>query len=165
MPATKPDYTQFNKLFLHHLNRLYFSKCYLAGKTPELTELASFNALKLAIGEFADDLKKQIERMEVIYKIINEIPSDANCNPIKAIIRDNFCLDEKQEMSALVDTDIILYIQMLEHINITACHMLKLLADKLEHPEVKQLLIECFDEAVDNDGLFKLIAKEYLGVE
>ncbi|MBE9582914.1 DUF892 family protein [Mucilaginibacter sp. JRF] len=165
MLATQPNMAQFNKLFLHNLNRLYFGKTYLAGKIKDLVELASFNSLKLALEEFADDLKKQTDRMELIYTIINEKPSDANCNPIKAIVRDNFCLDEKQDMPVLVDSDIMLYLQMLEHINITACHMLKLLADKLEHPEVKQLLIECFDEAVDNDGLFALIAKEYLGVE
>lgn len=165
MPLAPSTPHHLTRLFVHHLNRLYFSKCYLAGKIADLIDLASFNALELGLQEFADDLQKQIERMKAIYLIIDEKPSDTNCNPIKAIIRDNFCLDDEQEMSAQVDTDILLYIQMLEQINITACQMLKLLADKLGYPEVKQLLLECFDEAVDNNGLFELIAKEYLGVE
>ncbi|MCC8410058.1 DUF892 family protein [Mucilaginibacter sp. UR6-1] len=165
VPAKQPENEVFFKLFVHNLNRLYFGKCYLAGKIDDLITLASIKSLKLGLEEFADDIKREIDRMEVIYSIIGEKPSDANCNPIKSIVRDNFCLDEPQDMPVIVDTDIILYLQMLEHINISACRMLKLLADKLEHADVKQLLVECFDEAVDNDGLFELIAKEYLGVE
>lgn len=163
--VNKLDNASFYTLFMHNLNRLYFGKRYLAGKINELIDLASFRSLKLGLEEFAEDLERQIERMDAIYKIIGEKPSDENCNPIKSIIRDNFCLDDPQNSAVVNDTDIMLYLQMLEHINITACHMLKLLADKLNNTEVKQLLIECFDEAVDNDGLFGLISKEYLGVE
>src|SRR6218665_4006507 len=112
------------QVFLHNLNRLYFGKCYLNGQLAELIDLASFNSLKLGLQEFGDDIKKQIERMQLIYKFIDETPSDKNCNPIKSIIRDKFCLDDKQALTILTDTDIILYVQMLEHINIAACRLL-----------------------------------------
>jgi ferritin-like metal-binding protein YciE len=150
------------KVFVHNLNRIYFAKCYLDRKMPNLIEMASFKGLQLGMDEFWADVKKQIARMEMIYKIINELPSDKNCNPLKAIIKDEFCLEQKNEMAILQDMDLIMYMQMLEHINIATYGLLKTVAHQLNYDHIEQLLQECFDECVDNDDLFDLIAKEYI---
>ena len=150
------------KVFVHNLNRIYFAKCYLDGQMQRLIGLASFKGLQLGMTEFWDDVKKQIKRMDEVYKIINELPSDKNCNPLKAIVKDGFCLDEKHELPILNDMDIILYLQMLEHINIACYGLLKVIAKQLKYRQIEQLLKECFDECVDNDQLFVLIAKEYV---
>ena len=154
-----------NKVFIHNLNRIYFAKCYLNKKMEHLIEMASFKTLQLGMHEFWADVKKQIKRMEEIYVLIDEMPSDKDCNPIKAIIKDEFCLEDKHELSILNDMDIIMYMQMLEHINMTSYRLLKTVASELKNSEIKQLLIECFDECVDNDHLFMLIAKEYIEIE
>lgn len=150
------------KVFVHNLNRIYFAKCYLDKKMANLIDMASFNSLKLGMNEFWEDVKKQIIRMDKIYKIIGEIPSDKNCNPLKAIIKDEFCLEEKHEINILNDMDLIMYMQMLEHINIACYGLLKVIARQLNYDHIEQLLRECFDECVDNDELFVLIAKEYI---
>jgi ferritin-like metal-binding protein YciE len=150
------------KVFVHNLNRIYFAKCYLDKKMEHLIDMASFKALQMGMNEFWDDVKKQITRMDIIYKKINEIPSDKNCNPLKAIIKDEFCLSEKHDIAILNDMDIIMYMQMLEHINISTYGLLKTVAAELNYDGIEQLLIECFDECVDNDQLFILIAKEYI---
>jgi len=150
------------KVFIHNLNRIYFAKCYLDKQMEHLSNMASFKNLQLGMQEFGTDVKKQIARMDEIYRIIGEKPSDKNCNPIKAIIKDEFCLDEKHDIAILNDMDIIQYMQMLEHINITTYRLLKTVAAQLKNKEIEQLLIECFDESIDNDQLFVLIAKEYI---
>jgi ferritin-like metal-binding protein YciE len=150
------------KVFVHNLNRIYFAKCYLDKKMDSLIELASFKGLQLGMHEFWHDVKKQIARMDMIYKIIGELPSDKNCNPLKAIIKDEFCLQEKHEISILNDMDLIMYMQMLEHINMASYGLLKQVAHQLNYDHIEQLLTECFDECVDNDELFVLIAKEYI---
>ncbi len=150
------------QVFVHNLNRIYFGKCYLNTHLNHIISLASFNNLQLAIHEFWGDIKKQIARMDEVYAYMGETPSDKNCNPIKSIVKDEFCLDEKQEITALSDMDIIMYIQLLEHANITSCRMLMMVAKLLKYDKVNQLLTECFDESVDNDKLFMLISKEYL---
>ncbi|MEO6149753.1 MAG: DUF892 family protein [Mucilaginibacter sp.] len=149
------------QVFIHNLNRLYFGKCYIAKGIGELTTLASFRSLQLALEEFEGDIITQIQRMDDIYQMLGETPSDENCNPLKSIVKDKFCLDEKQSMSIFTDTDIILYIQLLEHVNIMACRHLKTLAASLNFTDAGQLLTECFDESVDNDNLFMLINEEY----
>ncbi|MEZ2334996.1 DUF892 family protein [Mucilaginibacter sp. RCC_168] len=161
--STKPLEPQLLKqVFVHNLNRIYFGKRYLDKSLAHLIKLASFTALEQAIQEFWDDVKKHIARMEEVYKLINETPSDKNCNPIKSIVKDEFCLDEKQSISILGDMDLIMYLQLLEHINITSCRMLMMVAKLLKYDDARQLLTECFDESIDNDQLFMLISKEYL---
>jgi ferritin-like metal-binding protein YciE len=163
-PVTnKPlDESVLNHVFVHNLNRIYFGKCYLDKHLAHLISIASFPALQMAMEEFWEDIKRQIGRMDAIYTLIGETPSDKNCNPIKSIVKDNFCLDEDQPLPILLDMDIIAYMQLLEHINISACSMLKMIASKLKMEEATQLLTECFDESIDNDHLFMLISKEYI---
>lgn len=159
------DHVQLKKIFIHQLNRIYFGKCYLNQTLQSLIKTASFKNLQLAIQEMGDDVKKQINRMEDIYTLLNEKPYDQSRNPIKSIIKDDFYLNHIQQMPVLKDMDIILYVQLLEHINITTYRMLKMLASELKNAEIDQLLIECFDESVDDDQLFVLIAQEYLTPE
>ncbi|MBB6112463.1 DUF892 family protein [Mucilaginibacter lappiensis] len=162
LKAEALDTSLLKEVFIHNLNRIYFGKRYLDNNLAHLIKQASFTALQQAIQEFWDDVKKQITRMDEIYKLIDETPSDKNCNPIKSIVRDEFCLDEKHAMSMLGDMDLIMYLQLLEHINITSCRMLIMVAKLLKYDGAQQLLTECFDESIDNDQLFMLISKEYL---
>ncbi|TSD67362.1 DUF892 family protein [Inquilinus sp. KBS0705] len=160
-----PDVKFLKEIFLHHLDRIYNGKCFLRKKLAHLVSLASFKGLQLAIEEFADDIKKQISRMEEVYKLIGETATDADCNPIRSIVQDEFCIDENQAIPLLNDLDLALYIQVLEHVHITSYRMLIMIATLLKEPEVKQLLVENLDESTDNDKLFTLLAKEYISTD
>jgi ferritin-like metal-binding protein YciE len=168
MPADTPkpyDSVALKQVLVHNLNRLYFSKCYLNGHLSHLIGRASFPALQMAMEEFWEDVQRQIKRLHLVYDLLKEVPSDKNCNPIKAIIKDGFCLDDDQDMDIFIDADIIAYLQLLEHINITTCRTLKMIASMLKNEQAEQLLTECFDESIDNDHLFLLISKEYFATE
>jgi ferritin-like metal-binding protein YciE len=159
IPLNKED---LKTVFIHNLNRLYFGKQYLDEHIEELIKIASFNDLQLALHEFGNDVKNQITRMDEIYTLVDETPSDKDCNPIKAIVKQNFCLEEKDMLPIITDMDVILYVQLLEHVNITAYRMMKMIALQLKWTEVTQLLIECFDESMEDDYLFVQISKRYM---
>jgi ferritin-like metal-binding protein YciE len=159
----KLDETQVKKVFVHNLNRMYFGKLFLSQKMPALIEIASFKTLKLALIEMNTDVINQIKRMSDIYALINERPTNEANNPIKSIVKDDFCLNTTADIPMLNDMDIILYVQILEHINITAYRLMKLTAPTLNNKQVQQLLTECFDESVEDDHLFVMISQEYIG--
>jgi ferritin-like metal-binding protein YciE len=161
---TAPDAKFLKTVFMHNLNRMYTGKCFLRDNLDHLLSQASFNTLQLAMKEFSQGVINQIERMDRIYKLLKEKPTNEPGNPIKSIIKDEFCLDEQQNIPMLNDLDLVLYVQLLEHVNITAYRMMIMVAKLLKLTEVKQELTENFDESVDNDKLFTLIAKEYLAV-
>lgn len=150
------------EVFHHHLNRIYNGKCFLYKTLPALNALASFKGLQLAIDEFGEDVLKQIVRMKSIYALLGETPVDNECNPITNIIKDEFCLDENQTVPLLNDLDLMLYMQLLEHVNITSYRMLIMISKTLKHDNIIQMLKESFDESQENDKLFTLIAKEYV---
>jgi ferritin-like metal-binding protein YciE len=58
--------------------------------------------------------------------------------------------------------DVILYMQLIENIELTSFRMLKMIAGYMGNMQISQMLTECFDENVDNDRLFTLISAEYL---
>jgi ferritin-like metal-binding protein YciE len=157
------DPASLRSLFAHNLNRLYFGKRYLDQHLSHLINLASFKTLGLALQELAEDVKKQITRLEEIYSKAELTPSDEECIPIEAMFKDTFVLERKGIGRELLgDMDIMLYMQLIEHINITAYRMLRILAQALNYFAVDQLLMESFDESVDNDRLFLIITNEYL---
>lgn len=162
MTTGKLNTDQLRQTFVHNLNRMYFGKLFLSQKMDTLIETASFKALKMALTEMYQDVINQINRMSEMYHLIDERPINESNNPIKAIVKDEFCLNTTGDMPVLNDMDIILYVQILEHINITAYRMMKMTAPILNNEKVEQLLTECFDESVEDDHLFVLITKEYI---
>lgn len=149
--------------FVHHLNRIYHGKRYLQKHLPGLLKLSSFKKLQQGIEEVWDDVNKQVDRIQEIYRLIDAHPEEENCVPIITVFKDAFePQDYHTDNCLLHDVDIILYLQLLEHINITSYRMLKILAQSLDYKQVEQLLIESFDESSDDDKLFVMIADEYI---
>ena len=150
-------------LFIHQLNRVNCTKGYLIRNLPLLIEIASFRTMQLAIQEDLDDVKKQQLRIEEMYRLLGSKPSDEGCEVVKSVIEEAFNLGNNSGKSTIVnDMDIILYVQLIENIELTSFRMLKLIAQFLGNDEITQMVTECFDENIDNDRLFTLISEEYL---
>lgn len=155
------------KLFIHQLNRMNCTKSYLIKTLPDLTEMASLANLKLAIAETLGDVKKQQERVDEIYNLLNSKASDDGCEVIKAVIEEAYHFGNRNNglTNIINDMDIILYMRLIENICLTAFNMLKLINKFIRNERITQLLLECCDENSDNDKLFRLISEEYLAEE
>jgi len=165
-PSQLTDPSVLKQLFTHNLNKLYYGKRYINDNLTHLIEVASFKALQLALQELQGDIKAQLNRLDEVYAAASVTPSADECIPIKAIFKETFALEKKGiGMELLGDIDIMLYMQLIEHINITSYRMLRILAPKMGLTEIEQLLIECFDESVEDDKLFMMITNEYLNTQ
>lgn len=162
-PKKQSNDLDIKQLFLHQLNRVNCTKGYLARNLPLLADIASFRNMKLAILEDLDDVKKQQSRIDEIYDQLGSKASDEGCDVIKSVMEEAFNLGNNAGKSTIVnDMDIILYMQLIENIELTSFRMLKQIAQFLGNDEITQMLIECCDENTDNDKLFTLITDEYL---
>jgi len=165
MTVSAPSLNQpdLKSLFIHQLNRVNCTKGYLIRNLPILEDIASFKTMKLAIREDLDDVKKQQLRIDEMYELLGSKASDEGCEVVKSIIEEAFNLGNNAGKSTIVnDMDIILYMQLIENIELTSFRMLKLIAQFMGNDQVTQMVTECFDENVDNDRLFTLITEEYL---
>jgi len=162
-PKQTSNSLDLKQLFIHQLNRVNCTKGYLVRNLPLLIEIASFNTMKLAMQEDLDDVKKQQRRIDEMYALLGSKPSDEGCEVIKSVIEEAFNLNNNSGKSTIInDMDIILYMQLIENIELSSFRMLKLIAQFMGNDEITQMVTECFDENVDNDKLFSLISEEYL---
>ena len=162
-PKPTSNSLDLKQLFIHQLNRVNCTKGYLIRNLPLLAETASFKNMKLAIQEDLDDVKKQQLRIDEMYGLLHSKASDEGCEVIKAVIEEAFNLNNGTGKATIInDMDIILYMQLIENIELTSFSMLKLIAQYMGNSEITQMVTECFDENVDNDKLFTLITEEYL---
>jgi ferritin-like metal-binding protein YciE len=158
-----PDKVDYKQLFIHQLNRVNCTKGYLARNLPLLAEMASFKNMRLAIQETHNDVLKQQKRIDEIYKLSGAKASDEGCEVVKAVIEEAYHFGNHTGKPKIVnDMDIILYVRLIENIELTSFRVLKLIHEFIGTDQVTQLLAECCDENIDNDKLFGLVAEEYL---
>jgi ferritin-like metal-binding protein YciE len=153
------------KFFSGHLDRIYCGKNHLISSLPSLAGHAHFSDLKLAVLELRDDVRKQIDRMNEIYKLLNIEQNEAGCVGMTALLQEMFEGIEAQEEKSLCDLSLMFYLQNIESIETTSFQMLRLTALKLDNHAVNQLLKESFDEAKEDRGLLLQISQKFMALK
>lgn len=149
------------KMFLEHLNSIYFGKQHLLDFFAEIELIASLQQLKLAIEEVKSDTGKQILQMEEIYRSIDKAPSKTSVLGMKAMTLEAYLTVIKSGKTPLErDVFIIFYLQIIEGIEITYFKVLKNLAKTIGYSNT--FLDQPYDTAVENKYLFEAIYKEYI---
>ena len=158
--------TSLLNFFSGHLDRIYCGKQHLLQSLPSLADHAHFHDLKLAIQELHDDVRKQIDRMNEIYNLLNLKQNDAGCIGMVTLLQEMFDgIDSNKGEKPLCDLSLVFYLQNIESIETTSFQMLRLAALKLDHEAVNQLLKESFDEAKEDRRLLVQIGKKFLALK
>jgi len=154
------------KFFSGHLDRIYCGKEHLVNSMPVLADHANFKDLRLAILELRDDVRKQIDRMNEIYDLLQLERTEAGCIGMISLLQEMFeGIDTHKGEKPFCDLSLIFYLQNIESIETTSFQMLRLAASKLEHKGVDQLLRESFDEAKEDRGLLLQISQKFLALK
>jgi ferritin-like metal-binding protein YciE len=149
------------KIFLEHLNYIYYGKQHLINFFVEIKDLATLNVLKLAIQEVNDDTENQLQQLEKIFNSIGEKSSKTNTLGIKAMTLEAYLAAIKAGKTPLErDVFILFYLQQIEGIEITYFKVLKNLAKAIGYSNT--FLNQPFDLAVENNIMFESIYKEYI---
>jgi ferritin-like metal-binding protein YciE len=149
------------KMFLEHLNGIYFGKQHLFDFFNEIELIAALNPLKLAIDELRSDTKNQILAMDEIYQTIKKAPTKTTVLGMKGLTLEAYLSVIRSGKSPLErDVFILFYLQIIEGIEITYYKVLKNLAKAIGYSD--KFLDQPFDTAVENKLLFEAIYKEYI---
>ncbi|MGF7080878.1 DUF892 family protein [Mucilaginibacter sp. UYCu711] len=149
------------KMFLEHLNSIYFGKQHLLDFFGEIAIIASLQQLKLAIEELKTDTNNQILQMDAIYLSIHKGPEKTSVLGMKAMTLEAYLSVIKSGKTPLErDVFILFYLQIIEGIEITYFKVLKNLAKAIGYSNT--FLDQPFDIAVENKILFEAIYKEYI---
>jgi len=149
------------KMFLEHLNNIYFGKQHLLEFFNEIEVIAELQQLKLAIDELRTDTHNQILQMDEIYRSIRKSPSKISVLGMKGMTLEAYLSVIKSGKTPLErDVFILFYLQIIEGIEITYFKVLKNLAKAIGYDNA--FLDQPFDIAVENKLLFEAIYKEYI---
>lgn len=149
------------RIFLEHLNGIYFGKTHLVDFFKEVEEIASLKQLKLAIEECRNDTTKQIDQLDEIYQSLKKAPSKTTILGIKAMTLEAY-LSVIRSGKTPVERDvfILFYLQIVEGIEVTYFKVLKNLAKAIGFQN--GFIDQPLDTAVENKLLFETIYKEYI---
>ncbi|WP_428331679.1 DUF892 family protein [Mucilaginibacter sp.] len=162
-PNTKPDPQELKHFFISHLNRIFCAKSQLVEKLPELSTRSHFLDLKQAIDETVEIVNNQMGRMKQIYILLDAWYQPESCVGLTGILDEAFqSIGNPHESAPLRDLSILFYMQNIESIEIASFKTLMKVIEKLDEPEVTQLLLESYDEAREDKILLNQIIEHYL---
>jgi ferritin-like metal-binding protein YciE len=149
--------------FISHLNKIYCAKSHLAERLPEIEEHSHFRDLKYAIAETLEDIQKQIVRMDEIYALLGTNGSIERCGGMIGMVEDAYAaIHEQMGDPMLRDLSILFYMQNIESVEMASFQVLRMAAVKFKNKQIKQLLLENFDEARSDRTLLLLITSKYI---
>ena|ERR1700744_3073738 len=163
IPLIDISQRELRHFFISHLNRIFCAKSQLVDKLPELARRSQFLDLKQAIDETVEIVENQIARMRTIYVKMDAFYHPESCIGVVGILDEAFqSIGSPNDSAALRDLSVLFYMQNIESIEITSFKIMMLVADKLDEPDIAQLLLECYDEAREDKLLLKEITANYI---
>ncbi|HYY12993.1 MAG TPA: ferritin-like domain-containing protein [Chthoniobacterales bacterium] len=153
------------KLFVDQLRDIYNAENQLLKALPKMTKHASSDELRQAFEDHLEQTKEHVERLEQIFRDLDEKPKGKTCQGMKGLVEEGSeILDEDGEESVL-DAGIIAAAQKIEHYEIATYGTLRTWADLLGQDDAAELLQQTLDDEGDTDKRLSELAEEIVNPE
>jgi ferritin-like metal-binding protein YciE len=156
------DINSLQDPYLAELQDLYDAENRIIKALPKMADAASSPDLRRAFQEHLEQTRRQSDRLERIFSMLNESPKGKKCKGIEGI------LDEGKEMMdldappAVCDAALISAAQRVEHYEIAAYGTVRTFARRLGYEDQAQLLNETLQEEGDTDKKLTSLAESYI---
>lgn len=158
--ASKDYETPFEKLFLDLLKDTLGAEKSLVEALPKVIDAATTDNLKDAFEEHLHTTKKQVLRLEHIFKLLGKTAESVKCEAMEALIKETEkVIEQTPEGSMTRDAGLIISAQKIEHYEIAAYGSLVQVALTLEHDEIASILEKTLAEEEETDHLLTEIAE------
>ena len=152
------DIKTMDDLFLHGLQDIYYAEQQITKALPKMIEQATNRDLAQGLRMHLEETKKQIERLDQVFKKLNQQPKGTDCPAIDGIIKEaNETAGEVDDKSVL-DAAIINAAQAVEHYEMARYGTLIAWARELGHDEVVRFLTANLNEEKAADSKLSNIA-------
>lgn len=166
---TKRDRIQLSRkdllaFFTEYLHKIHATKSHLIARLSILHEEAYFEDLQEGLEETIKDVRKQIERVQVIYEILDmQLPASGTFKGLHQLADESF-EDIKRYTGSpeLRDMTMLFYLLNIESIEMASFQILQMLAVKLKNDEIKRLVKASYEDAKAGKTLFQLITAKYI---
>jgi ferritin-like metal-binding protein YciE len=152
------DITTMDDLFLHGLKDIYYAEQQITKALPKMIEKATNRDLAQGLRAHLEETKKQIERLEQVFKKLNQQPKGTDCPAIDGLIKEANETAGEVDDKAVLDAALIAAAQAVEHYEIARYGTLIAWAHELGHDDVVRFLTANLNEEKAADSKLNNIA-------
>ena len=146
------------ELYINELKDLYSAENQILKGLPRMIKAASSRELKRAFTDHERVTKRQVKRLERIFKELGERPGGKKCVGMEGLVKEvKELIGEKPDPDVL-DAGLISKAQHIEHYEMAGYGTVRTYAKVLGHREQSALLQETLNEEGDADKLLTQIS-------
>ena len=153
------------KLYINELRDLYSAENQLLKALPKMAKGASSDELKEAFENHLAETETHVERLERIFKGLEENPKGKTCHAMKGLIEEGSEILEEEGEDSVLDAGIIVAAQKVEHYEMAGYGSVRAFAQLLGQQEAAQLLQTTLDEESKANELLNQIAETTVNAE
>jgi ferritin-like metal-binding protein YciE len=143
--------TNLRDVFVEQLKDLYNAEQQLVKALPKMAKAATSPDLAQGFEEHLEQTKGHVNRLEEIFKKLEEKPTGKKCKAMEGLIKEGSETIEEDASDAAKDAMLIAAAQRVEHYEIAGYGSVKTYADLLGESEASELLAETLQEEKDTD--------------
>lgn len=149
-----------DKLFIDELEDMHSAENQIIESLPKMIKAASFSGLKEALSNHLMETKKQVDRLDEIFAILDLPVKEKRCKGMEGILKEGDKILENQAKTATTDAAIISVAQKVEHYEIASYGALCSFAKYLEvDSEIIDLIQKTLGEEKAADEILTDIAE------
>ena len=143
--------TNLRDVFVEQLKDLYNAEQQLVKALPKMAKAATSPDLAQGFEEHLEQTKGHVNRLEAIFKKLEEKPTGKKCKAMEGLIKEGAETIGEDASDAAKDAMLIAAAQRVEHYEIAGYGSVKTYADLLGEDEAAELLAETLQEEKDTD--------------
>jgi ferritin-like metal-binding protein YciE len=140
------DIKTMQDMFLHGLQDIYYAEHQITKALPKMIENATNRDLSKGLQLHLEETKKQIERLDTVFKKLGKEPSGTDCPAIDGLIKEAEETASEIADKAVLDAAIIANAQAIEHYEIARYGTLIAWAEQLARDDVVRFLTTNLNE-------------------
>jgi len=153
------------KLYINELRDLYSAENQLLKALPKMAKGASSAELKEAFENHLAETETHVERLEQIFKDLEENAKGKTCHGMKGLIEEGSEILEEEGEESVLDAGIIVAAQKVEHYEMAGYGSVRAFAQLLGQEEAAQLLQTTLDEESKANELLNQLAETTVNAE
>ena len=140
------DIKTMEDLLLHTLQDIYYAEHQITASLPKLIEKATHRDLTQGLKAHLEETKKQIERLDQVFKKLGKPSKGVKCPAIDGLIREADDVAGEVEDKHVLDAAIVAAAQAVEHYEIARYGTLIAWAEELGHDDIVRFLTTNLNE-------------------
>jgi ferritin-like metal-binding protein YciE len=148
------------ELYIDELKDLYNAENQLVKALPKMAKAAASEELRGGFEEHLEQTKGHVERLENIFKQLDESPKGKKCKGMEGLIEEGSEVMEEGYEDGLLDAALIGAAQRVEHYEMAGYGTVVAFAQELGEDEHASLLTETLNEEKETDEKLSKLAKQ-----